>query len=84
MDRKIKDARSRPLALASIFICESLLLELASRKLVGASDVQGLLKDAAKALAANGTDGEDFLKASELIEAIREQYERLPDPGTVS
>lgn len=83
MDRSIKDAESRPLALASLYICESLLLELRSRQVVDTMQIQGLLRDASSALAATvGADREDFVAASKLIEVIRERYERAPINGT--
>ena len=83
MDKRFKDAGSRALALASLHICESLLLELLSKKVLDSKDIQGLLKDAAKALAASEGADADFMVASELVEAMRERYERLPDPKPV-
>lgn len=85
MDESIRHAEPRVLALVSLYICESLLLELTERKLVDRRDVQGLLKDAAKALAVAGSaENGDFVLASEIVENMRERYERLPDSGVVA
>lgn len=85
MDERIRHAQPRVLALVSLYICESLLLELTESRLVDRRGVQGLLKDAAKALAEAGeAEDSDFVLASEILENMRERHERLPENDTVS
>lgn len=80
MDEMVKKASPSALALASLCLMESLLLELTARKVLTRAEVIGLLKDAARALGTTPTDGrDDWLEGSAIIEAISERYERLPE-----
>ncbi len=79
METKLVHATPKAIALAAIYICESLLLELEARQILQAAEVQGLLKDAVKTLrAAEGMTGaEDYFAASDLVDFIREQHDRV-------
>ena len=50
MERKVAKAKPRAIALAALYICESILLELESEEILTTKDVRGLLRDAAKTL----------------------------------
>lgn len=77
MEIKIMGAESRAVALAALYICESILLELEARDILEGRDVQGLLQDAMKTLAAAAeTNGPDCLVASEIIRSLREGHKR--------
>lgn len=78
MEARIMRARPKAIALAALYICESLLLELEEKKIVPSNDIEGLLKDAARTLRGANEDGNnrDGLAASEMIEAISEQLRR--------
>lgn len=78
MEARIMRAGPETIALAALYICESLLLELEEKKILPGKDIDGLLQDAAWTL--RGADGDednrDGLAASEVIEAIGEQLQR--------
>ena len=79
MENAIKGAEPRSIALAALYICESLLLELEeSGKLTGA-EIQNLLKDAVEALRETGKEGggNDWTVAGEIVEAMRDNRERM-------
>lgn len=78
MEDRITNNEPRAIALAALYICESLLLELEEKKIVTGKDVEGLLKDAAKTLrgASDAGSDRDSLAASQIVEAISEQLER--------
>lgn len=78
LESKILRARSKAVALAALYICESLLLELESQEILQRKDIEGLLKDAAKTLraaAGERQDRPDHATAAEIIDLIRAQHE---------
>lgn len=77
LESKILRARSKAVALAALYICESLLLKLESQEILQRKDIEGLLKDAAKTLraAAGENDQSDHATAAEIIDMIRAQHE---------
>lgn len=79
MEAKLLHAQSRAIALAALYVLESLLLELEARGILQEHNVQGLLNDAAKTLKAAGMeiDAGDRSVAGEIIETIRMQHERV-------
>lgn len=81
MEAKIMHAKPGAIALAALYILESLLLELEARAFLSEDDVQGLLSDAAKTLRAASGDFEKTyaLPASEIVDAILAQHERISD-----
>jgi hypothetical protein len=82
LEENIKQASPRVLALAALFVCESLLLELKGRGRVEMNDLRGLMNDAARALSGVcGSAGEDFRLAGEIIEVLLEKFGNVPDPA---
>lgn len=81
MEAKILHAKPGAVALAALYILESLLLELKARALLSENDVQGLLSDAAKTLRAAGCGPGELhaLLASEIVDMIRLQHERVSE-----
>lgn len=75
----IERSRTKSLALAALYIVQSMLLEFEEPGEITHEKIQGLLKDAAKTLRGEyGNDHEeDWLAASEIVEALRLHHERL-------
>lgn len=79
MENAIRKAEPRSVALAALYICESLLLELEESGRISHSQLQNLLKDAVESLRENTTlgDGNEWIVASEIVETIRVNHERV-------
>jgi hypothetical protein len=71
-------SRPRAIALAALHVSESLLLELEAYEVLSASEIRGLLKDAAITLrnAADQADNRSCLIAGETVESMRENFKR--------
>lgn len=81
METKLLHATPGAVALAALYILESLLLEFKERALLSENDVQGLLSDAAKTLrAASGVPDTLYAAAaSDLIDIIQIRHETVTE-----
>lgn len=79
MENAIQNAEPRAVALAALYICESLLLELEESGSISHRQLQNLLHDAVESLRENSTlgNGAEWIVASEIVEAIRVNHERV-------
>jgi hypothetical protein len=70
-------ANPRAIALAALYICESILVELHSSEVLSSKEIRGLLKDAATTLRGAQTQGKKktCLAASEIVTSISRQYQ---------
>lgn len=79
METIIRNASSKAVALAALYISQSMLLELEASGKMTDKDVQGLLKDALRTLSQSSGFSRisDTEVASRIVEAIRGNHERL-------
>lgn len=81
MERRLLKAKPKAVALAALYVCESILLELEAAEILTANDVRGLLKDASRSLRQAGAvekkSKENWTKASEIVDTIREDFDRV-------
>jgi hypothetical protein len=75
--QQILNAKPRAIALAALYISESVLLELQASEILSSKDIRGLLRDAATTLRGAGAQGKKKTcrAASEIVDSISRLYE---------